>query len=67
MSDAYMPFYVDEFELRHNHRGDPDAFDHIAGVVTLGSASEKETPGKMGSRIKAAPKPKPHDKEVIPR
>jgi len=29
MSDAYMPLYVNEFEFRHNHRGDPDAFDQI--------------------------------------
>jgi transposase-like protein len=29
MSDTYMPLYVNEFEFRHNHRGDPDFFDVI--------------------------------------
>ena len=29
MSETYMPLYVNEFEFRHNNRGNPDAFDLI--------------------------------------
>jgi transposase-like protein len=29
MSDTYMPLYVNEFEFRHNNRGNKDAFDLI--------------------------------------